>query len=153
MYLCHGTTNRVMSVLLSRGDSSRFEYWQQTFLMIKAHPLMGQGIGTFMDRIHQQAPFLIPIYAHNCYLQIWAETGVFSLLTFVAFLLMVLIRAGMDYRKSNDPILLGVLCGLAGFLIHAFFDNHFYSVPLAFLFWVMLGTLVSASRFKEMGTQ
>ncbi|MBF0593590.1 MAG: O-antigen ligase family protein [Candidatus Omnitrophica bacterium] len=145
MLLCHGSVSRVLSIFIPGGDSSRYEYWQNTLLLIKQHPFIGQGIGTFMGRLHEQSPFLIPIYAHNCYLQIWAETGIFSLLAFVVFLGCVLFRACRVYRKSADPVLLGAVCGLSAFLVHAFFDNHLYSLALAFVFWVMLGFVVTFS--------
>ena len=143
MLFCQGVFKRVVFIFTAGGDSARFEYWHNTLALIKRHPLLGHGIGTFMDRIHAQAPHLMPLYAHNCYLQILAETGIFSLIFFVSFLLFVLIKAVISYKENKDPLLLGLIGGSAGFLLHAFFDNHFYSVPLAFQFWIIFGMMVA----------
>ncbi len=137
---------RVLSILRPEGDSLRFGVWRAAFQLIRKNPFLGKGIGTFMDYYRQQRPDISPVYAHNCYLQIWAETGIFSLLTFILFFSLVLYKGIMAYRKNPNPFLLGLICGLFGFLVHCFFDSHLYSLQLAFLFWLMLGSLVAATK-------
>jgi len=43
------------------------------------------------------------------------------------------------FKKSQDFILLGLICGIFGFLVHSFFDAHFYSLQLSVFFWSMAG--------------
>ena len=78
-------------------------------------------------------------YAHNCFLQILAETGLFSLLSFILFCGSVLRAAARRYKKSLDFLLLGLFCSLCGYLANSFFDVSLYSVQLAFLFWFLMG--------------
>jgi O-antigen ligase len=137
---------RIFSILRPEGDSLRFGVWRAAFRLIRENPFLGKGIGTFMAYYRQQRPDISPVYAHNCYLQIWAETGIFSLLTFILFLSLILYKGIKAYRKKTNPLLLGLICGLFGFLVHCFFDSHLYSLQLAFLFWLMLGSLVAATR-------
>jgi len=123
------------------GDASRFAIWRGAWLMIKETPFLGKGLGTFMDYFPKYAPNLGVQYAHNCYLQIWAETGIFSLIGFLLFVSSILYEGIKKFRQNNDFVLLGLICGVFAFLIHSFFDTHFYSLQLAVLFWVSLGLI------------
>ena len=137
---------RAALIFASDGDASRFAIWKGAWGMIKEHPFLGKGIGTFMANFSQYTKGLGVQYAHNCYLQIWAETGVFSLLSFISFLSLLLWQGVKAFRKSHDYIVLGVFCAIFGFLVHGFFDTHFYSLQLAVLFWFMAGMLVTVSK-------
>ena len=131
----------------NRGDSNRFILSRGALKMIKEHPLLGNGIGTFMDYCIQYTNNFGAYYAHNCYLQIWAESGIFSLLCFLLFVGYVFYRSiKVSLRISgslNSFILIGLTAGLLGFLVHSFFEVHLYSFQLSFLFWVVLGLTVA----------
>jgi O-antigen ligase len=81
-------------------------------------------------------------------LQIWAETGIFSLLSFLIFLTLLLGRGIKAFMINQNSLVLGLLCGISGFLVHSFFDTHLYSLQLAFLFWSMAGLLVAAANLE-----
>jgi len=80
-------------------------------------------------------------------MQIWAETGIFSLLSFLAFLTILLVKSIKSANKNKDFILLGLGCGAFGFLVH----NQFYSVQLSFLFWLLAGLIRGRVYFKPVG--
>jgi putative inorganic carbon (HCO3(-)) transporter len=141
-----------------RGDADRFLYWDGALKMIKENPFLGKGLGTYMRYVSNYVPRLHIHYAHNCFLQIWAETGIFALLSFLLFVGSVLYRAIRVFRRSvfrrqplkdkssgmvslgeNPYLLLGLICATFGFLVHSFFDVQLYSLQLSVLFWVMLG--------------
>jgi len=42
-----------------------------------------------------------------------------------------------------------LISGVVGFLTHAFFDNHLYSLQLVVLFWFLLGLTQAAANLKE----
>ena len=94
-------------------------------------------------------------YAHNCFLQIWAESGIFSLLSFLLFVGYVFyksIKAGLRIPKSlNFFLLTGMSAGLLGFLVHSFFEVHLYSFQLSFLFWTFLRLTVALSSKLNQG--
>lgn len=129
-------------------DADRFQMWQAAFKMVKENPLLGKGVGTFMDYFSKYKPNLYVQYAHNCLLQIWAETGIFSLLSFLFFAGSVLFQAIKKFKKNNDFMLLGLVAGMFGFLIHSFFDTDLYSLQLSVLFWAFMG-LISAKTNAE----
>lgn len=116
--------------------------------MIKKHPLFGVGAGTFMANFSKYAPqpLVRDAYAHNCYLQIWAETGLFALFSFMAFAGSLIYLGIKKFLDSRDFLLLGLLSGAVGFLVHSFVDTNLYSPQLAFLFWVWAGLIVRMLR-------
>lgn len=128
------------------GDSQRLIIWKGTWLMIKENIFLGKGVGTYMDHFSEFVPNLSVRYAHNCYLQMWAEAGIFALLSFLFFTGSVLKKALFTIKKHRDYLLLGLFCGIVGFLFHSFFDTHFYSLQLSYLFWINLGALSSLTR-------
>ncbi|MDD3375256.1 MAG: O-antigen ligase family protein [Candidatus Omnitrophica bacterium] len=134
------------------GDPARIAIWRGAIAMIKENPFLGKGLGTFMDRFSQYVPSMGgSYYAHNCYLQIWAESGVFSLIAFLCFVGFIFwrsVRFSFLNRQNNLGLICGGLtAGLFGFLVHSFLDTQLYSLQLKTLFWVTLGMLQAMSTF------
>jgi putative inorganic carbon (HCO3(-)) transporter len=147
MLFVPGIRERALFIFSPQGDTDRFVIWKGTFRMIKEHPLLGLGLGTYMDYFMQYVRKGFIQYAHNSYLQIWAETGIFALLSFILFIGSIFYKGINAFRKTeSDYILLGFLCAFFGFLTHAFFDCHLYSLQLAALFWFMAGIIVALIR-------
>jgi putative inorganic carbon (HCO3(-)) transporter len=138
-----------LSIFKAGGDAKRFEYWQVAIEMFKQSPFWGQGLGVFMVYLSDHYPGLPVFYAHNCFLQILAESGIFGLIAFVAFVSAVLYLGIKRYYLAKDPILLGGICGIIGFLVHSFFDVQLYSLPLATLFWLWMGVIPVLSSLKS----
>lgn len=141
---------RLLFTFKAGGDSDRFRYWLAAWRMICEHPFFGMGVGTFMANFSKFLPDSNISYAHNCYLQIWAETGIFALLSFGGYMASLIYLGIKRFMVSKDFLLLGLLSGVVGFLAHSFFDTNLYSLRLAILFWVWVG-LISAriSRKQE----
>jgi putative inorganic carbon (HCO3(-)) transporter len=113
----------------------RLNYWQETLEIIKAHPLLGIGLGNFNLTMSR--------YAHNAYLQIWAEIGPLGLFSFLWIVVTV-----FKSRLKDAPGLFNhrqAFCLLAAstvFLIHNFLDFSFFLPEVAFIWWVILGLIV-----------
>jgi putative inorganic carbon (HCO3(-)) transporter len=135
----------IFSMVESGCDADRFKYWQTAFAMVKEHPFLGQGLGTFMQNFGKHQPDLQISYAHNCYLQVLAETGLFGLIAFLAFVSRTIYKSVRAFFCAKDALHLGAICGMIGYLMHSFFENNLYSLPLAVLFWVWLGLVSSLS--------
>jgi O-antigen ligase len=140
---------RFLFIFRFGGDGERFLYWATALRMINDHPYFGIGVGTFMANYYNYKSSTFISYAHNCYLQIWAETGIFSLISFLAFLCALIYFGFKKYFHSSDFLLLGLLIGIVGFAIHMVFEVHLYSVQLAVLFWVWAGMI--AGRLRDAG--
>jgi O-antigen ligase len=133
--------SRIIKTFIPGGDADRFALARVAWSMIKEHPVLGRGLGTFMDHFHEYSMIKEAHYAHNSFLQIWAEAGIFSLLSFLGFLGLFFAKAIKTFKKNKDFILLGITCGLFAFVTHAAFDNHFYALQLRTLFWSIAGIL------------
>ncbi len=134
------------------GDAHRIAIWQGSLSIIRDAPLFGRGVGTFMEYSPEYIAGLGAQYAHNCYLQIWAETGLLSLCYFLLFLGTVLL-AGKKVLNVQplgpvSYVTTGTMSGIIAFLVHCFFDVHFYSAQLSALFWLMAGLLFAEIRMS-----
>ncbi|MCX5700361.1 MAG: O-antigen ligase family protein, partial [Candidatus Omnitrophica bacterium] len=130
-----------------KNNSERLILVHGALRMIKEHPLLGIGIGTFMDHCALYSKSPLVYYAHNCYLQMWAESGILSLLSFLSlfgYIFYMSIKVSLRISRSlNYFILIGLTAGLLGFLVNSFFEVSLYSFQLGFLFWVVLGLTVT----------
>ncbi len=128
------------------GVAGRFHYWYPAWRMVIENPFLGKGIGTFMDYFAKYQPSINVSYAHNCYLQIWAEVGIFGLLSFLWFIFLVVTRGVKAYLLNKDGLLLGLVCGFCGFLFLILFDTHLYSLQLSVFFWFITGVIVALTN-------
>ncbi|NLE90951.1 MAG: hypothetical protein GX598_00170 [Elusimicrobia bacterium] len=131
---------RMLFTFSAEGDALRFSIWKSCWQMIKEHILLGRGLGTFMSYFPSFSnDFKTAYYAHNCYLQMWVESGLFSLLAFLAFTGSVLVSVWQYVKRSKDVMKAALLAGCVGFLAHSFLDTQLYSLQLSTLFWILLG--------------
>jgi O-antigen ligase len=133
------------------GKVDRWAMWQAALGMIQDRPLFGHGVNTFMSNYldywvggeHQ------PRYAHNCYLQMTAETGLAGLVTFLWLLGCLferLVAALRRLRRNDQMLLVGALASLVAFVIHSAVDTNFYSLRQAALFWTIAGLTLGWSQ-------
>jgi len=146
-----GIRERTLFIFSPQGDADRFIVWQGAFRMIKAHPFLGIGLGTFMANFQEFVSKAMTIqYAHNCYLQIWTESGIFALLSFILFIGSIFYKSIETFKKNTTNfILLGFICAFFGFLVQSFFDNQLYSLQLSALFWFMAGVIAALIKLDE----
>jgi O-antigen ligase len=137
----------------------RARVWGASLSLVKEKPLFGQGLNTYMDVVQRTRVGQEPIYAHNCFVQVLVETGLLGLGGFL-WILVSLARAASQtvrrvYPAKKDKelavIMLGALSGLTAFLVHSFFDVHFYSLQLSVYFWLIAGILMSIIRVLHAG--
>jgi O-antigen ligase len=144
--------NHLLNVKSLRG---RILIWDVTMAMILDAPWIGHGLGTFgMTFPEYQAnalsqPWAVPFianasftsYAHNDYLQLWAELGFFGLLAFGALMWIVLKRGR---ALAGDPEMLGCWAAVISLLINAAvaFPLH---LPTTLMLFVVLVAVVECS--------
>jgi len=134
----------------------RTKLWQGAWGMIKEHPILGLGVNTFSKNFPQYKPVDYPDlrYAHNSYLQMWAEIGLLGLIIFLAIPLTILAKAfrGIKKKIKASPqglTLLGAICGYVGFLVQSGMDNNLFSLVLTTLFWVFTACIVSWNSYLK----
>ncbi len=132
--------------------SGRITYWKKAILIIRSSPVWGTGLNTYSRIIMRDPDPRTWWYAHNCYLQLAAETGLLGLACFL-WMLFVLLWHGLNYCKQIKDawpltFLQGAVSGLFGFLVQSFFDNTFYTVQLGVLMWLIFGLMVAVTRLN-----
>lgn len=137
------------------GSVDRKGLWVIAYNMIKERPFFGHGLGTFMHNFKKYNTIGYQhsvSYAHNCYLQMAAETGIIGLVAFL-YLIGVLfknsIRIIIKNKTALDPLFLGLVLSLVAFLTHSGVETNLYSLDLGTLFWIILGLTVSVSSYYQ----
>ncbi len=142
--------NKSVESVLEQGGSGRFGFWSKAVSIIRSSPVWGTGLNTYTRILKQDPDMTKWWYAHNCYLQLAAETGLTGLACFL-WMLFVLFRNGLYYcHHIKDTwqltLLQGAVSGLFGFLVQSFFDNTFYTVQLGVLMWLFICLIVAVTR-------
>jgi O-antigen ligase len=116
----------------------RINYWQGAWEIIQEHPWAGVGLGNFNLASSR--------YAHNSYLQIWAEMGVFGLLSFIWMVVIIFKTGFRNLTQAGNPRQTAcLLAASAVFLMHNFLDFTFYLPEISLVWWVILGLTVAGT--------
>jgi len=123
--------------------SSRLHFWGVTWDMIRARPFLGHGINRYYRLLTDFAPGAGAFrgYAHNCYLQIWSETGLAGLLVFLVPVGSFLRETALKAREKTSRISAeqALHVGLLATLVQSAVDTNLYALQAAFLFWIFWG--------------
>ena len=111
----------------------RLDYWTETLGIIKLHPWTGMGIGNF-NLEHSR-------YAHNSYLQLWAETGILGLLSLIWLVIAIFKKSLNGLRGKTDIVNAGLIISSSVFIIHNFIDFGFFLPEVASIWWLILGLM------------
>jgi len=145
----------------------RIRLWNIAMGIIKDHPIIGIGIGNFYEAFtafvfkHPELSVGWVTYgAHNSYLTIWAETGIFGIASFVA-IIVISLKLGIYLTKvkRNDRYLfwlgLAFLSSITGFALNGLTSNNFHHPQAAVFFWIILGLQLSLYNLQAepSGTQ
>jgi O-antigen ligase len=135
-------------------STGRIHFWQVTWEVIKSSPLVGVGFDSLAVAFTQFDTWNGTArveQSHNDYLQIFAEAGVFGLISVIAFILIVfkkgirnVDRHGLGFSRS---MVIGALGGLLGVLVHSFFDFPLRTPSNGFFFIILTVFATSNVRF------
>jgi len=142
----------------------RMELWKSGLRMIRAHPLLGVGLGNFklLSSDYGGPELKKAGMAHNTYIEIAAETGVPGLLAFLAILYFsfrTLERIRRHTPRTGPAFLRkaasGIQAGLLGCSVAIFFSSLEYIKP----FWLVvfltmcMPSLVDRTRRRHLTPQ
>lgn len=146
------TTHSVGEFLFNK---DRFVLYETSFNMIRHHPLAGVGVNTYVlnyqkYKLRDTSPETAGSrwYAHNSFLQMASEIGILGLGIFIWLLYLLFSKWWKFYRTGKDRFFelcgLGIVMGLAAFLIHGLTETNLYYPKIAVLFWFQAGLLMGA---------
>lgn len=156
---------RIKDVLFFKDEAAhiRIALWKNSLKLFFDNFLLGTGAGNFFIKYsYYQASSLTPDFfkksdfyrsshSHNDFIQIAAEYGIFGFLVFVLFIFMIFFNT-FKYLKQdgkNKIISIGIISGILGLLIHAFFNFPFLIIPTATYFYCFVGILTCFAGYKE----
>lgn len=135
---------------LGRDHQSRLDAWKDTLELIRMHPVLGWGPGTFLDAYPQvQSTFLTQTvdHAHNDYLEFAAEWGVLGAALLFGVIFWVLVRALSFCLRLRCPterlVYLGSCAGILALLLHSMVDFNLHIPANALGFAALLGVAYS----------
>lgn len=122
--------------------------WQFASEIIADYPLLGAGFGRYAFEINERGHGLLSDHSSggsdSSLLTIWAQTGIFGILSYLAIGFVAAITAIRRIWKKDDfdsYLLLGLLSGFAGMMVHSVFVNSLlYALMMVYL-WVSLALM------------
>ncbi len=146
-----------LRTLMNPADSSystRIEIWQTVAPIIKDYWLTGLGLGneTLLRVSKNYYSFVvkgsIPSHSHNLYLQIWVETGIFGITSFLAFILTTVKKSIKSIVRPVDQgiknVLIAGLASLTGILANGMIEYVWFDRRVMLFFWAAVGIILAA---------
>jgi O-antigen ligase len=136
----------------------RVSIYRNALNMAKHHPLIGVGVNTFCRNYldyklpeEERAKSAEHVYAHNNFLQMGAEIGLFGLSIFFWFLFRLFKQGFRAVRLLRDDFLkvfsLSVTACILAFLINGMTETSLYYARVAMIFWYFIGLSLSLDKF------
>jgi O-antigen ligase len=137
--------------------TGRSHFWSVTVDVIKAHPLIGSGLGSFgviYTRYDSRNGFYRLEQAHNDYLQILSDAGIIGGILGLWFVIE-LFRKGLARSDTDDTFrrgtAVGAMAGCFAVLVHSAFDFTLHTTSNALLFLVLAAMATLDHRVDERG--
>jgi len=150
VFLASKSDSVILTRLTSFSDTSvsyRVSIWRGVLLMLEDVGPYGIGIGEEafkkMYPVYSLAGIEAAPHAHNLYLQIAVEMGMFALTVFLVFIFLYaqfsfsFCKSAMS--RSNKLICLGIFSGILALLIQGMTDYVWYNYRIFLLFWMIVG--------------
>ena len=150
--------NRILTIfnMNDTSTSSRFPLYEAAWSLIQQNPFWGSGLGSDAVRLavkegnhyHGEAPF---VHSHNVYLQIWAELGIFALLSLIASVGWTFKRAahvalGKIGSHSTRMIVVGGIAAILGIMVCGIADFIWHYPRVMLVFWFVFAVTLAAIR-------
>jgi len=141
---------RLMSTFdLSEGSvAGRLENWNQALSVWQQNFWLGVGIGNYSYWQNPLTNYRTPIYAHNTYLDIGVEIGIFALLVWISIFIYTIYRLLKEKKTKIQAIALSA--SLVYFMSHAMFDTPIYSpriLPFLIIILAMSSILINNNNY------
>jgi len=136
--------------------SSRFPLYEAATRLLRERPLQGAGLGSDAVRAavadlnlySGKSPF---VHSHNIYLQVWAETGIFGLLSLLGTVGWAILRGGRTVLRglggsSARMLIIGSVSALLGIMVCGVADFIWHYPRVMLIFWFVFAMAAAAIR-------
>lgn len=150
--------NRILTIFNTSDTSttSRFPYYQAAAEFIKMRPIRGAGLGAdavrkAVSQLHLFHGKDIFVHCHNIYLQVWCETGLLGLLTFVGGILWTFKQGARAVRRSGCSrqtrmTVIGGVSALMGAMVCGIADYIWNYPRVMLIFWFVCAVALAGIR-------
>ena len=136
--------------------TGRLGFWRASLRMIADRPLQFTGLSGFGYFYRFYIPYarFESTMAHNIFLQLWIETGLYGLLAFIWFVSMIiysglknLLSAQISFKSYVFKA--AVLTAILAFLFHNMLDFSFFVPQAAVIWWLLCALIISNKQDKD----
>jgi O-antigen ligase len=132
---------------------NRISIWRDTLGLIRHHPLLGTGLGSFAvvyPSVQTAFLALLVEHAHCDYLEVASELGLPGGILVFGSIFWILARTARQYRQAEErfdrAISLGCIGSIAAILVHSLADFNLYIPANALVFTIILAMAWSGVR-------
>lgn len=150
--------NRILTIFnfSDTSTSSRFPLYEAATRLLRERPVQGAGLGSDAVRAavkdlnlyHGKSPF---VHSHNIYLQVWAETGFFGLLSLLGTVGWAILRGSRTVLRgvgSNAArmLIIGSVSALLGIMVCGVADFIWHYPRVMLIFWFVFAMAAAGIR-------
>jgi len=140
------------SAYVASSTSARIDLSRIAWFAFVEHPVIGNGVGTYLSSVAQARAFRIeygtPMDAHGVVQKLAAEQGMFGLVSFFALISWIIWIIYVVYRKerleAKKELLLAVLLITVGAVVYQLFNTQYYTAKM----WVPIGFALAVARLN-----
>lgn len=133
---------------------TRSAIFTATLRIIKAHPILGVGLGGYVYKLHG----FVEIYPHDVYMTFWVELGLLGLLAFLYIFVKLFVSAWRSLSLASGfekALLWGVVGTVVTWAVHGVVDSPYWKNDMAVEFWLVVAisvAVISSVRRHSVGT-
>jgi O-antigen ligase len=133
----------------SGGSAVRLDIYHYSLRLLFEHPIWGIGLGAFQQavgRLAANSPSFIQyglpyaLHPHNIFLAFWLNTGILGFIAFLILIGLTFRRLSTTYRVEPKAAY-ALSAAFVTILVHGLFDTTYFYLPLAGLFWILMGII------------
>jgi len=144
--------NRIMTIGNTQDTSTsyRFAIYDASAKLMKDYWFQGVGLGSdVLKEAFEGYPRMFdgnyPIHTHNNYLQVWAEMGLFGLISFLGALAWQVKKGVRAYRACADRrvqrMLAAAVAGFCGILLISIAEYTWFYPRNMFIYWSLFAVI------------
>ncbi len=154
--------NRILTIgnLSDSSTAYRFYIFDDTFTLLKDYWYRGVGLGSdVMKQVFMGYPSMpdgsFPIHTHNNYLQMWGETGIVGLITYLGVILYGLKTGVKAFYRNTDRqvrhILAAAIGAFCGILVVSLAEYTWFYPRNMFTYWFLFGVILTCAKLVRGG--
>jgi len=141
------------SGFMATSNVNRLNLIELALSLFKSHPLIGNGVGTFIPLISQVKWYIIDygevIDAHGFIFKTLAETGILGTISFVLLLIYILYVLFKAFKENKNTkysfLILGALLAASGGIVFQLFNTSYFIGKL----WLPIGLALTCLKVSK----